>query len=104
MSIIFSFDKKENKFNYYRGKDCIEKLCKNIKESANEIINREKKKKEITLIQEEINHYNEHEICYICKEKFCLDKNDENYANKKSLKISVIILENLEDLPIVFAI
>ena len=44
MSIICSFDKKENKFNYYRGKDCIEKLCKKIKESANEIINRKKKK------------------------------------------------------------
>ena len=44
MSIICSFDEKENKFNYYRGKDCIEKLCKKIKESANEIINREKKR------------------------------------------------------------
>ena len=44
MSIICSFDKKENKSNYYRGKDCIEKLCKKIKESANEIINCEKKK------------------------------------------------------------
>ena len=40
-----SFDKKENKLNYYRGKDCIEKLCKKLKESATEIINREKKKK-----------------------------------------------------------
>ena len=44
MSIICSFDRKENKFNYYRGKDCIEKLCKKIKESVNEIINREKKR------------------------------------------------------------
>ena len=32
MSIICSFDKKENKFNYCRRKDCIEKLCKKIKE------------------------------------------------------------------------
>ena len=29
-----SFDKKENKLNYYRGKDCIEKLCKKLKEGA----------------------------------------------------------------------
>ena len=43
MSIICSFDKKENKSNYYRGKDCIEKLCKKTKESANEIIKCEKK-------------------------------------------------------------
>ena len=28
MFISCSFDKKENKLNYYRGKDCIEKLCK----------------------------------------------------------------------------
>ena len=40
-----SFDKIENKLDYYRGKDCIEKLCKNLKESAMEIINHEKKKK-----------------------------------------------------------
>ena len=38
-----SFDEKENKFNYYRGKDCIEELCKQLKENAMEIINREKK-------------------------------------------------------------
>ena len=84
MSIICSFDKKENKCNYYRGKDCIEKICKKIKESANEIINHEKKI--IPLTQEEINRYNEQKICYICKEKFCLDKNNENYANRKKVK------------------
>ena len=33
-----SFDKKENKLNYYRGKDWIEKLYKKLKESAMEII------------------------------------------------------------------
>ena len=27
-----SFDKKENKLNDYRGKDCIEKLCKKLKD------------------------------------------------------------------------
>ena len=40
-----SFYKKENKFNYYRGKDCIENLCKKLKESAMEVIDHEKKKK-----------------------------------------------------------
>ena len=76
MSIISSFDKTEKKISYYRGEECIEKLCKKIKESTNEIINREKKEI-IRLTQEEINCYNEQEICYICKEKFCLDKNDK---------------------------
>ena len=88
-----SFDKRENKFNYYRGKDCIEKFCKKLKESATEIIN-----------HEENNFYNEQEVCYICKKKFCMDKNDKNYINKKRLKIIVIMLENLEELPIVNAI
>ena len=39
-----SFDKKENKLNYYRGIDCIVKLCKKLKEETMEIISREKKK------------------------------------------------------------
>ena len=52
-----SFDKKENKLNYYRGKDCIEELCKKLKESAMEIINHEKK--EMTpLSHKENNFYN----------------------------------------------
>ena len=56
MFIRCSFDKKENKLNYYRGKDCIEKLCKKIKESANEIINCEKKEI-IPLTNKEIKSY-----------------------------------------------
>ena len=36
-----SFDKNENKLNYYRGKDCIEKLCKQLKKRAMKIINYE---------------------------------------------------------------
>ena len=41
MFIRYSFDEKENKLDYYRGKDCIDKLCKKkIKDSENEVINR----------------------------------------------------------------
>ena len=39
-----SFDKKENKLNYYRGIDCIIKLCKKLKEEAMEILTMKKKK------------------------------------------------------------
>ena len=85
MFIRCSFDKKENKLDYYRGKDCIEKLCKKLKERVNETINREKKEI-ILLTHEENNIYNEQEICYICKEKFCLDKDDKNYTNRKKVK------------------
>ena len=53
-----SLDKKQNKFNYYRGIDCIIKLCKQLKEEEMEIINHEKKEM-IPLTTEENNFYNE---------------------------------------------
>ena len=80
-----SFDKKENKLNYYRGKDCIEKLCKKLKERAMKIINYEEKEM-IPLTYEENKSYKEQEACHICEEKFCMDKDDENYKNKRKVK------------------
>ena len=62
-----------------------EKLCKKLKEIAMEIINY-KKREIIPLNQEENNSYNEQEICYICKEKFCVDKDDKDYINRKKVK------------------
>ena len=47
-----SFNEKENKLNYYRGNDCIEKLCTKLKEPAMKIINYEKKEM-IPLTKEE---------------------------------------------------
>ena len=79
-----SFDKKE-KLNYYRGKDCIEKLCKKLKEYAMKIINYGKKEM-IPLTKEENKSYKDQEACHICKEKFCVDKDDENYKNRKKVK------------------
>ena len=38
-----SFNEKENKLDYYRGKDCIEKLCIKIKERVMKIINYKKR-------------------------------------------------------------
>ena len=95
-----SFDKKENKLNYYREKDCIEKLCKKLKECAMKIINYEEKEM-IPLTHEENKSYNEKDKCHICEKKFCIDKDDKNYKNKKSLKVTVITQENLEELLIV---
>ena len=79
------FDKKENKLNYYRGKDRIEKLCKTLKEHAMKIINYEEKEM-IPLTYEENKFYKEQEACHICKEKFCMDKDEENYKNKGKVK------------------
>ena len=37
-----SFDKSKSKLNYYRGEDCMTKLCKDLREHATKIINYEK--------------------------------------------------------------
>ena len=39
-----SFDTKENKLDCYRGKGCMKKFCKDLKEHVTRIINYEKKK------------------------------------------------------------
>ena len=80
-----SYNKKENKLNYYRGKDCVEKLGKKLKESAMEIIVYEEKEM-IQLTKEENKLYREQEKCNIYEEKFCVDKGDKNYKNKRKVK------------------
>ena len=76
---LCSFDKTKNKLDYYGGKDCMKKFCKYLREHSIKIINYEKKKM-IPLTTEEKIHYNEQEICYICKKEF--DK-----SNKKHYKV-----------------
>ena len=61
-----SFNELKNKLNYYRGKDCMKKFCKDLKEHVTRIINYEKKKI-IPLTKEEKINYNDQQICYICK-------------------------------------
>ena len=86
MFIRCSFDEKENKRDYYRGKYCIEKLCRRLKERAMKIINYEEKEM-IPLTDEESKSYTEQEEAYhICEEKFCMDKDDESYTNRKKVK------------------
>ena len=70
------FDESKNKLNYYRGKDCMKKFCKDLKEHATRIINYEKKTI-IPLIKEEKINYNDQQICYICKKEF--DKGDKKH-------------------------
>ena len=65
---------------YYRGKDCMKKFCKHLKEHATRIINYEKKKI-ILLTKEEKINYNDQQICYICKKEF--DKSDKKHHKVK---------------------
>ena len=72
-----SFDKTKNKLNCYRGKDCMKKFCKDLREHTTKIINYEKKNMIPLTIKEEIYH-NKQKICYICEKEF--DTNDKkNY-------------------------
>ena len=70
-----SFDEEENKRDYYREKDCIDKFCKELKKRVMEIINYEKKEMMQLTVEENIS-FDEQEACYICNEKFCIDEND----------------------------
>ena len=40
----------------------------------------------IPLTYEENRSYKKQETCYICEEKFCMDKDDENYKNERKVK------------------
>ena len=57
-----SFDKSKNKLNYYRGKDCMKKFCKDLRIHATKIINYEKKKV-IPLTPGEKINYNDQKVC-----------------------------------------
>ena len=81
LSLISSFNSKENKHNVNRGRDCIEKFCKDLKELATKIINYEEKEM-IPLTDSENKFYEEQEVCHICQKEFCYDKNE-----KKKFKI-----------------
>ena len=69
-----SFDRKENELNYYRRKDCTMKI---INYGEKEII---------PLTKEEKKSYKNQDKCHICEEKFCIDKDDKDYINRKKVK------------------
>ena len=61
-----SFDAAKNKLDCYRGKDCIERFWKDLKEHATKIIGYEKKES-IPLTYKENKSYKKQKVCYICK-------------------------------------
>ena len=70
---------QKKKLNYYRGDECMNKFCKDLRKYATKIINYEKKKM-IPLTTEEKIGYNKQKICYICKKEF-------NNNDKKQQKV-----------------
>ena len=74
LDLVSSFDSKQNKHSFYRGKDCIKKFCSDLKELATKIINYEEKGM-IPLTDNENKFYEEQKECHICQKEFCYDKN-----------------------------
>ena len=71
-----SFNKGENKLDYYRGGDCMKMFCLDLREHATKIINYEKKEL-IPLTKKEEKNHNEQKVCYICRKEFNTDDNDK---------------------------
>ena len=62
-----SFDKSKNKLNYYRGKDCMKKFSKDLREHASKITGYEKKKMIPLTTEEKIYHNKQKYVTYVKK-------------------------------------
>ena len=84
---ISSFRSIENKYDVYRGKDCMKKFWELLKEYAMKTINfKMKKMKLLTRAQQK--PYETAKICYIFKKKF-----ETNYQKDKNIiKLEIIVI------------
>ena len=60
---------KETTTSYHRGKDCLSKLCKELREKATDLLNTEKLPM-APLTHKQQKKHSESDKCYICKKKF----------------------------------
>ena len=63
------FDAAKKKLDCCKGKDCMERFCKDLRKHAMKIIYYEKKEM-IPLTDAENKSYEEQKVCYICKKEF----------------------------------
>ena len=90
LSLICSFNSKENKHNFYRGRDCIKRFYSDLKELGTKIVNY--KQKEMTrLTDSENKYYEEKKECYICQKEFCYHRNKKKLNYTKKLEIIAIL-------------
>ena len=82
MFLNCSFDSTKVKLGCYRGRDCMKRFCKNLKEDTTKVIKFEKKEV-IPLTDEENKSYEKQNVCYICKKEY----NTDDDGNKKYLKV-----------------
>ena len=96
-----SFDATKNKLDCYRGKGCVEGFCKDLREHATKIINYEKKEMIPLTYKEKKNLMKSKKIVIYAKKDLVLMMIMIIKSITK-LEIIVIILENIEELLIVF--
>ena len=71
---------KETTTSYHREKDCLSKLCKELREKATELFNTEKLPMTL-LTHKQPKKHNESDKCHVCKKEFIYDKKNKYYKN-----------------------
>ena len=75
------FDEKNNKLDYYRGKDCLKRFCQDLQKHARSIIDFEKKDMIESTPEQQYRHDRE-KYCFICRKPFSKDKDEDNNNDK----------------------
>ena len=75
---------RSSETKYYHGRDCIEKLCKELKQISNNIVNT-KGKEHIPLSEDQLNAHAIAKTCYICDNHFNNHKKSSYYKNFKKV-------------------
>ena len=73
-----SFDAAKTRLDCYRGKENMEKFCKDLIKHAMRIVNYEKREI-IPLTDEENKFYEEQKVCNICKKGFSTDNDKKHH-------------------------
>ena len=73
-----SFDAAKTKLDCYRGKESMEKFCKDLIKHAMRLVNYEKREI-IPLTDEENKFYEEQKVCNICKKGFSTDNDKKHH-------------------------
>ena len=95
-----SLDATKSKFDCCRGKDCMERFCKDLKEHARKIINYEKKEI-IPLMLKKANHIMRKMFVIYTKKDLVLMMTIKNIVKSDN---TATILENIEEMLIIFVI
>ena len=103
LTLVSSFDSKQNKQNFYRGKDCIKRFCSNLKEFGTKIVNYEQEEM-ADLTTDDVFLYESQKVCYICKRRFCYDKNKKEFKINQTVRDHCHFTGKLKELLIAFVI